>query len=110
MYCTPPTPPPPHTHTQTTHQAALDEAALDQSLGNIASLELRNMCQRFVRGVREVEAGVQGVMEQISVLKPPNSPDLERVHSAIDQCQVCYHSVCVCSAGIVPFSLTIKTN
>ncbi len=47
------------------------------------------MCQRFVRGVREVEAGVQGVMEQISVLKPPNSPDLERVHSAIDQCQVC---------------------
>ncbi len=74
---------------QTIHQAVLDEAALDQSLSSIENGELRGTCQRFVRGVREVEAGIQGVVEQISLLQPPSSPDLERVHSAIDQCQVC---------------------
>ena len=64
-------------------------------------MELRTKCQRFVRGVREIEAGVQGVMEQISVLKPPDSPDLERVHSAIDQCQVrtLYSTVRQCPYG-----------
>ena len=46
------------------------------------------MCQKFVRGVREVEAGVQGIVDQISILRPPETPDLERVHSGIDQCQV----------------------
>ena len=78
-----------HTHTHTYTQTPLDEPALQKAISYLGSAEVRSSCQQFILPLRTLETDLRDVAEQISVIKIPQVPDLERVHSIIDQCQVC---------------------
>ena len=57
-------------------------------IGSISDHEKQSTCKGFVLTLHDLENQLKGITEQISVLKPPEVPDLERVHASIDQCQV----------------------
>ena len=59
-------------------------------IGSIPDHNKISHCKAFVKVLQDLEDQLKAIKSEVEVLKPPEVPDLESVHGAIDHCQVYY--------------------